>query len=250
MSEWILPGLAWAFSFWMVAVAVQRRSSGLWIAVILLFSPFGGLAYLFYRQFLQARRPASPGAALGTGATASAEQVSQRPHEAALEVADQLEAQRRFGEAVLIYRRTLDQWKGHPRAIHGLARCLSELDQLDEALSHYEALMAEDPRYRNYSAALEYAEGLQRGGRGSEAIELLEGLARETGRLNHRMALAHYCELGGQTPRARHILSEAPGVARGPIDAGKATSAVPSPHSKTFFTCSRQCAKCLSRKSA
>jgi hypothetical protein len=207
MSQWILPGLAWAFSFWMVAVAVQRRSSGLWIAVILLFSPFGGLAYLFYQQFIRARRPVPPGHALEQAAAAV--HGPPRPHEAALEVADQLEGQRRFGEAVLIYRRTLEQFKGHPRAMHGLARCLFELDQRDEALSHYEALMAEDPRYRNYAAALEYAEALQRGERGNEAIDLLEGLVRETGRLNHRMALAHYCELSGQTPRARSVLCEA-----------------------------------------
>jgi hypothetical protein len=207
MSQWILPGLAWAFSFWMVAVAVHRRSSGLWIAVILLFSPLGGLAYLVYR-FIQARRPRPPGNALEKSERAS--EVNPRlPHEAALEVADQLEEQRRFGEAVLIYRRTLEQRKGHLRAMHGLARCLFELEQRDEALSHYEALMAEDPRYRNYAAALEFAEALQRGGRGSEAIDLLEGLVRETGRLNHRMALAHYCVLGGQTSRARRVLSEA-----------------------------------------
>jgi hypothetical protein len=210
MSQWILPALIWAFSFWMVALSVRHRASSAWIVVILLLAPYGGLAYLFYSKVIQPyRQRHGRGAGMPAVVPADRDPGARRPSEAALEVADQLEEQRRFGEAALIYRRTLEQWKDNPRAIHGLARSLAELDQATEALTRYEALMAQDPRYRNYSAALEYAEVLHLAGRGPEAIDLLEGLVRETGRLNHRLALAHYCELAGETARARSILREA-----------------------------------------
>jgi hypothetical protein len=126
-----------------------------------------------------------------------------------LDVADQLEEQGRFSEASHVYRRALDSAQHDARALHGLARCLIELDQTREALGTYEALMASDPRYRNYAAALEYAEALHRVGRTLDATGLLEGLVEETGRPNHRLALAHYCEAGGQTARARRVLEGA-----------------------------------------
>jgi hypothetical protein len=124
-------------------------------------------------------------------------------------VADQLEEQGRFSEASHIYRSALDAAKDDARALHGLARCLVELEQGREALDTYEALMAIAPRYRNYAAALEYAEALHRVGRTLDATGLLEGLVDETGRLNHRLALAHYLDAGGQRARARSVLEGA-----------------------------------------
>jgi hypothetical protein len=112
-------------------------------------------------------------------------------------------------EAADIYRRALEVDAREPRALHGLARCLSELGREREALDSYEALMAVDPRYRDYAAALEYAEALHRVGRTLDATGMLEGLVQETGRLNHRLALAHYCEVGGQTALARRVLEGA-----------------------------------------
>jgi hypothetical protein len=91
----------------------------------------------------------------------------------------------------------------------GQASRVQELDQPNEGIEKYEALMALDPRFRNYAAALEYAEALHRAGRDADATGLLEGLVDETGRLNHRLALAHYCEASGQTARARSVLSDA-----------------------------------------
>lgn len=209
MYQTILSALIWAFSFWMVADSLRRRASPWWIVGILLIQPYGGIAYLVYIKFAEARRAR---ARLENAATAEQEPVpagSARSSEPLLEVADQLEEQRRFGEAALIYRRALDQRQGNTRALHGLARCSIELGHTQEGIERYEALMALDPRYRNYAAALEYAEALHLAGRNADAMGLLEGLVSETGRLNHRLALAHYCEASGQTARARGVLSDA-----------------------------------------
>jgi hypothetical protein len=208
MSPLILSGLLWAFSFWLVADALRRQSNPLWIVLILLAQPYGGLVYLAYSRWqvyrgAQARLPR---------AAAPARAASPLPDggaEPLFDFADGLEEQAQFGEAASLYRSALEQGPGEPRGLHGLARCLMELGQKREALEAYEALMVADPRYRNYAAALEYAEALHRAGRDLDAAELLEGMVGETGRPNHRLALAHYCEAAGQRSRAQRVLSDA-----------------------------------------
>jgi hypothetical protein len=215
MSQLILHGLVWAFSFWMVADCLRRRESPLWVVGILLIQPYGALAYVVYLKWSERRRARMAGrtgaeaAVLGAPPAAPSRRADAAEPLATLDVADQLEEQGRFSEASHIYRRALDAAQGEPRALHGLARCLVELEQAREAIDTYEALMAIDPRYRNYAAALEYAEALHRAGRTLDAAGLLEGLVEETGRLNHRLALAHYCEASGQTARARGVLEGA-----------------------------------------
>jgi len=215
MSQLILSVLIWAFSFWMVVDSILRRKSLGWVMVILLMRPYGGLIYLVWRKVSESPRGrallgrAVPALASPIGNTTGAPTASIGASEPSLDVADQLEEQLRFTEAAAIYRQIVGRDAMSARALHGLARCLVELRQPDEALQRYEALMAIDPRFRNYAAALEYAEALHQSGRSADAIDLLEGLVQETGRLNHRLALAHYCQAAGQTGRARSVLSEA-----------------------------------------
>jgi len=221
MSQLLLSGLIWAFSFWLVADALRRQSNPLWVVLILLVQPYGGLAYLVYMKWRKYRRvraaaPArvAPSLAVAEGEAgnedvAAAEAPPGADAEALLDIADGLEEQRRFDEAASLYRRALEQQRGDPRSLHGLGRCLIELEQTREAIEVYETLMATSPRYRNYAAALEYAEALHRAGRDLDAADLLEGMVAETGRPNHRLALAHYCEAAGQTTRAQRVLSEA-----------------------------------------
>jgi hypothetical protein len=201
--------LIWGFTFFLVGDVLRRRERLWWVAVILLTRPYGGIVYLLYlklRDSPRFRELLGPAAA---SRPSTSEAPASRRSEAALEIADQLEEQRRFGEAALIYERALEQRTGDPRALHGLGRCLVELDQTARAIELYETLMAIDPRFRNYSAALEYAEALHRGGRTQDATGLLEGLVQETKRPNHHLALANYLELSGQAPRAKSVLNDA-----------------------------------------
>jgi hypothetical protein len=215
MSQWILSGLIWAFSFWLVADVLRRKANPLWVALILLAQPYGGLVYLVHLKWQSYRRAraAAPVARLAPATAASpgepAEAAFDSDADGLLDIADGLEEQRRFDEATALYRRALTDHPGDARSLHGLARCLIELEQTREAIDVYERLMAAAPRYRNYAAALEYAEALHRAGRAADAADLLEGMVAETGRPNHRLALAHYCEAAGQTARAQRVLSEA-----------------------------------------
>lgn len=225
MSQLLMSGLIWAFSFWLVADVLRRQSNPLWVVLILLVQPYGGLAYLVYQKWRAYRRVRSavPAARVAPSLVLAEEQTERvgddgdgapptarsDDAQALLDVADGLEEQRRFDEAASLYRRALELQPADPRSLHGLARCLIELAQTREAIEVYETLMATEPRYRNYAAALEYAEALHRAGRDLDAADLLEGMVAETGRPNHRLALAHYCEAAGQTTRAQRVLSEA-----------------------------------------
>lgn len=184
MSQWILFILIWAFSFWMVVDSIQRRKSLVWVIFILMVRPYGGLIYLVWRKVSESPR----GRALLAGAAPSLASPVRRVTSAAsgsneppLDVADQLEEQLRFNEAAAIYRQVFDQDARNARALHGLARCLVELHQAQEALQKYEALMALDPRFRNYSAALEYAEALHRSGRTQTRSICSKGWSRRRG---------------------------------------------------------------------
>lgn len=209
MSQWVLSVLLWIFSLWMVSDAIFRRKSLIWVAVIVLLHPFGALGYLVWVKVLEPRRARQLPGGAAPPLTGPSSAASTRAHEPSLKLADQLEEQGRYEQAGVIYRSVEERAPGNCRALHGLARCLLELQQPAEALEKYEALMAIDPRFRNYSAALEYAEGLHQVGRHADATDLLEGLVQETGRLNHRLALAHYWEAAGDTARARSVLTDA-----------------------------------------
>lgn len=227
----ILNALIWLFSFWMVADSIRRRTGFLWVILILWIQPWGGLVYLLILKLNEA----NPGnRILGHLSGASARLASGQPRgqsagpspgntstagEPALDIADQLEAQERYREAGAIYRKALVHDQHNARALHGLARSLVELGQGEQALDTFAALMVENSKYRDYMAALEYAEALHRCQRSNDCIGLLSGLVQETERINHRLALAHYLVVDNQQERACGVLRDALKIYEGSTEA-------------------------------
>ena len=78
--------------------------------------------------------------------------------------------------------------------------------RFDEAVEYLEKLLGEDNAYRDYGAALDYAEALWRNGQRDDTVEVLEGLVAISTRVNHHVALAHYLQEDGRTARAREVL--------------------------------------------
>lgn len=219
----LLTTLIWLFSFWMVADSIRRRTGFLWVLLILWYRPWGGLVYLLILKLSEAKHGkqelggssntpqtlASRVLGVGRLAGQTGDKSATPSEEPALDVADQLEYQSRYREAAAVYRKALVQKPSEPRALHGLARCLVELDEGEQALESFAALMELEPRFRDYSAALEYAEALHRCQRTGDAIGLLNGLVEETQRINHRLALAHYLVVEGHSERGCGVLREA-----------------------------------------
>lgn len=200
-----------AFSIWMLIDAVRRRAASYWYFVIL-FLPFGAVFYFYFvklRDFTGNR--GSPNAASGS----LPPQTPEGPSTAAdsgipnLDRADKFEESERFSEAEPLYRRALELDGSNCQALHGLGRCLIGQDQAKEALPHFEKLLELDREYRNFGAALDYADALWEAGQKSDTIEVLEQLSKLTGRINHRLALGHYLAEFGQIERARQEITRA-----------------------------------------
>ncbi|MGE0324371.1 MAG: tetratricopeptide repeat protein [Polyangiaceae bacterium] len=170
-------------TLWSLYDATRRRAPAYWYFLLVLGFPIGAILYLVWSK-LQ-----------GFDAV-----------ERQLEYADGLEQQGSYLEAARIYGSILEIQPSKPRALHGDARCAVERGELPRALELYDRLMRVDPRYREYTAALEYAEVLSQSGRADDAADLMKGLVRESAKPNHRLALAHYLKRSGQSAEARSSL--------------------------------------------
>lgn len=199
---------ALAFKIWMAVDCVRRGAEGYWIWVVLLL-PFGDWVYFFavkvhdFRgRFSFDERPKSLDELRRRYQTTPSELNRLSYAEALARSGDHAEAATHFAEIV----------QRNPAALQarlGLARALRERGEHAGAAEHYHELLERNPRYDDYRAALEYAELCWESNRREEALELLEELARASGRLNHRMALAHYTNLDGSRERAVQILRHA-----------------------------------------
>ncbi|HEX3774229.1 MAG TPA: hypothetical protein VHV51_07165, partial [Polyangiaceae bacterium] len=203
-----------AFRIWMLVDAIRRRPPFYWYLVIF-FVPFGDFIY-FVMVKMQNTSPGARSAAapevLLTGPTLSELELRARetPSELnKLAYADALANEQRWIEAVERYRDVLRIAVDSKEALHGLARSLLALARPTEAVEELAHLMELDPAFRDYSAALDYAEALWQAGQQEDAIGLLSGLVGVSKRINHRMALAHYLKERGDSATAKNELNQA-----------------------------------------
>lgn len=198
-----------AFNAWMVFDAIRRRAASYWYFIILFF-PLGALVYLFFVKLRDVRFDSEDVTKLPGERLSSPSRTSIFPFDKLdLDRADRLEEADNFDEALPIYRRALEQSATNPQALHGLGRCLLGLGRASESLVHFAKLLELDREYRNYSAALDYADALWESNQRNDTLELLERLAEHTGRINHRLALAHYLAESGALERARQEIKSA-----------------------------------------
>lgn len=196
-----------AFQVWMLIDAIRRRSSFIWKLLIFLI-PLAAIIYFFVFKLpeLLGRRPA---ASRPSGPTLEelSELARQTPSELnKLAYADRLVELSRFSEAIGRYREVLRQNRDCKEALHGLARALLNLGRPREAVEELATLMELEPAFRDYTAALDYAEALWQAGQQEDTIGLLTGLVSVTKRINHRLALAHYSKERGDSITARNEL--------------------------------------------
>jgi len=197
-----------AFQLWMLVDAVRRRSPFYWNLLIFLL-PLAAIFYFFLVKLpeLTGRKPAPALAPAGPTLEDLSELARQTPSELnKLSYADKLAEAQRFSEAVGRYRDVLRTNRESKEALHGLARALLNLGRPSEAIEELATLMELQPEFRDYSAALDYAEALWQAGKQEDTIGLLTGLVSVTKRINHRVALAHYSKERGDSITARNEL--------------------------------------------
>lgn len=207
----LLSYISLAFSIWMLIDAIRRRAELYWIVIILLFGPIGCAIYFFavkIHDYDLARLK------LALSGRAGKRQLEYRAHETPslankLALAEALQEEGQYQQALVAFQDVMALDEKSKPALHGLGRAALGVGEPAKAVAHFEKLMELDSSYRDYSAALDYAEALHQNGQNDEAVDLLEGLVGVSSRINHRLALAHYLSLAGRYPRARDELETA-----------------------------------------
>ena len=123
-----------------------------------------------------------------------------------LQLAEALEEGELTADAAELYRRVLRSDPAERSALHGLARCMVDQGKAAEAVELLGRLMDIDRGFRDYRAALDYAEAMWQAEKRDDAIEFTEAMAAHTKRINHWVAAAHYAALAGEAQRAREAL--------------------------------------------
>jgi hypothetical protein len=191
------------FSIWMLSDAIRRRAGWFWYIVILA-APLGAVIYFVAVKLrLSGRSSDSTLATPGSSMPASNRKLSSTVLSSQLDRADQLEAADHYDEAIPIYEEALKRDPNCLRAQHGMARCELGLGHPRAAVTLLEKVMSADREFGNFGAALDYADALWLAGERQDTLDLLRGLVSTTGRMNHRLALAHYLAENGDTTDAQ-----------------------------------------------
>ncbi len=197
---WILL----AFSIWMLSDAIRRRAGWFWYLIILV-APLGAVIYFVAVKLpsITASRAGSPLGIAVPNSAAPHRKLSSGFLTSSLERADQLEEAEQYDQAVPIYQEVLVHDANNLRALHGMARCELSLGHAQVAVALLEQVLNIDREFRNFGAALDYADALWFAGQKQDTIDLLDGLVKVTGRVNHRLAYAHYLAANGDIEKAR-----------------------------------------------
>lgn len=204
-----------AFYIWMLVDAFRRRAEFYWYLIIV-FVPFGPLIYFFIVKLPDHR--SSGGGALSrlTRREPSLDDLRYRADETPsvvnkLALADALQSRGEYAEAAAIYQDVRSADQDNKEALYGHSLSLMGLHRHAEAAEELHELMELDNSYRDYAAALDYGEALWQSGEHEDAVDLLRGLVGVDGRINHRIALAHYLGMSGHKDEAREQLKTALG---------------------------------------
>lgn len=203
-----------AFSLWMLIDAVQRRAPIYWVLLIVFF-PAGSFVYFFAVKFKDYKpRLGKLFARVTPRSTLSIDELMAR-YEASPTQANQLALAaafydaERLDQAAALFHDVLDRQPAEPDALWGLARVRRSQASQAESLRLYERLIEQNPRHGELAAALEYAEALWDAGQTKRCLEILEDIANESKRLNHRLAYAHYLVQSGDKAKAKNVLQRA-----------------------------------------
>ena len=206
-SSWIWILLV--FSIWMLSDAIRQRAGWFWYLVILL-APLGAVIYFVAIKLpsMSSRSKAMTEVGPLSG-TAVTRKVASAFLSTNLDHADQLEENELYDEAMPIFREALERDANDLRALHGMARCELGLGHPRAAVVLLEQVLNSDREYRNFGAALDYADALWLAGQKKDTLELLRGLVAMTDRINHRLALAHYLAEDGNVAEAQAEIQHA-----------------------------------------
>jgi hypothetical protein len=186
----ILYYLQSAFTIWMLVDCVRRRADAYWYLIA--FVPFGPIVYFLAVKSddydtrklrrLFVRPPSIDALRYALRETPS---FANR-----MRLAEALRMAGEAKEAAALFEQSLRSDPKDRPALHGLALCRLDLDDVEGAIDTLTTLIDLDISFSDYGAALDLADALERAKRPEEAVELLEVVSRRSTALAHRVALA------------------------------------------------------------
>jgi hypothetical protein len=196
------------FSVWMTFDAIRRGAELYWYFIILVL-PFGAVIYFIFVKLKDYNLRLLPTRATHPDVAGLRQRAEATPNpENTLALAEALEERAKYSEAAAYYQRVLAESAADPRALHGLARCRLSQSEPAEAVELLERVVSADRSHADYRAALDYAEALWQNRQEEDAVELAGALARHTGRINHRLAFAHYLAGMDRNVEARQVVDQ------------------------------------------
>jgi hypothetical protein len=201
-----------AFTIWMMVDCYQRGAPAYWY--MMLWVPFGPLVY-FFAVKVHDYDLAPLKRLAGVGRPPTVEKLRWELKETA-SVANQLalalalvEAGEAPAEAVTLFADVLRRDEGNRRARLGLARAQASNAQPEAAIATLDELVAVEPGFADGAAMKMRADLLWDGQHRDEALGDLERLARTSGRMDYRVALARRLHESGRQADARAALTDA-----------------------------------------
>ncbi len=194
----------------MLIDAVNRGVRAHWYWIILM--PFGEWAYFFTHKIHDPQFQRLRGTFLRKKVTLKELEyrATRSPSlQNRLLFAQALHDHGNFQQSADLFKEILQTDSDEKRALFGLARCLMETKQTQEAIQALEELVERDFNYEDYSPGVSLAESYWETNERDKAIELMQRIVRKSQRLRHTLMLAQFLQQENQTADARTMLEEA-----------------------------------------
>jgi hypothetical protein len=202
-----------AFKAWMVVDAIKRHVDTKWFYIIL-FVPFGGVAYFFTYKLRDPGMVMLKTRLLESLERPPSVEELRRAFKRTASVENRIRlAQGLFDageieEAKAHFETVLEGSPDEKAALHGVGVCGVELGDHAAAVEPLTALVETYPTYRDYEPWAELAEALWQTGEKEQAAELVSDLVRRSPRLRHIVLHARYLQRLGRKDEAGRILRD------------------------------------------
>lgn len=205
-----------AFQVWAIVDCLRRRSRSLWVVAVLLFGPFGALAYVVSEALRGRWGGVVPmPAAIGRDPRDEARireieaQLVANPAPALLVELGDLHARGGDSQAAAdAYGRSLEADPDGLYARYHLGRALTALGQHADALLQLQQVHAADPKYDYGAAAEALADALLAAGRADDALGQYAEIAETSARARPKFQLGLLLDRVGRRDEARRVMQE------------------------------------------
>lgn len=209
----LIYGVLIAFQVWAIVDCLRLRSRSMWVLAVLLFGPFGALAYvvseLLRGRWLGDQPAAAPVVVRDPRIQEIEALLALNPAPALLvELGDLRARQGDDRAAAEAYGRSLENDPDSLYARYHLGRALMAQGRHVEAVREFEQVHAQDPKYDYGAAAEALADALLAAGRDGDALTRYAELAEASARARPKFQLGMLLDRAGRRAEALEVMRD------------------------------------------